>query len=171
MISRAANRTSSERSSAASLRPSIRVLNFSRVRSDAGILSIGVLLRGGRSPNRTSLVRLIRRGCTPTLFPASLGLHHLDGETAEFVRLARALYSRSLGPWCTVEVMSVDWMRALADALAVHFPRLTHEPYFAECFSEMVEERHAGEALAVTHMVLRAKPALLSETLRDAKFM
>src|SRR5580700_939885 len=75
MISRAANRTSSERSSAASLRPSIRVLNFSRVRSDAGILSIGVLLRGGRSPNRTSLVRLIRRGCTPTLFPASLGLH------------------------------------------------------------------------------------------------
>jgi hypothetical protein len=44
---------------------------------------------------------------------------HLDGETAEFVRLARALYSRSLGPWCTVEVMSVDWMRALADALAV----------------------------------------------------
>jgi hypothetical protein len=35
----------------------------------------------------------------------------------------------------------------------------------------MVEERHAGEALAVTHMVLRAKPALLSETLRDAKFM
>lgn len=96
---------------------------------------------------------------------------HLDGETAEFVRLARALYSRSLGPWCTVEVMSVDWMRALADALAVHFPRLTHEPYFAECFSEMVEERHAGEALAVTQMVLRAKPALLSETLRDAKFM
>src|SRR5580693_9054311 len=78
MISRAANRTSSERSSAASLRPSIRVLNFSRVRSDAGILSIGVLLRGGRSPNRTSLVRLIRRGCTPTLFPASLGLHQYD---------------------------------------------------------------------------------------------
>src|SRR6201998_1797697 len=56
---------------------------------------------------------------------------HLDGETAEFFRLARTLYSRSLGPWCTVEVMSVDWMRALADALAVHFPRLTHEPYFA----------------------------------------
>src|SRR5580693_6215921 len=81
MISRAANRTSSERSSAASLRPSIRVLNFSRVRSDAGILSIGVLLRGGRSPNRTSLVRLIRRGCTPTLFPASLGLHQLNAST------------------------------------------------------------------------------------------
>src|SRR5262249_16685726 len=71
-----ANRTSSERSSATSLRPSISILSFSRVRSDAGILVIGVLLRRGRSPNRTSLVSPIRRGCTPTLFPATLGLHH-----------------------------------------------------------------------------------------------
>jgi hypothetical protein len=62
-------------------------------------------------------------------------------------------------------------MRALVDALAVHFPRLIHEPYFAECFSEMVEERHAEEALVVTQMVLRARPALLLETLRDAKLM
>src|SRR5215813_979384 len=75
MISRAASRTSSERPSATSPRPSISALSFSRVRSDAGILSIGVLLRGGRSPNRTSLISPIRRGCTPTLFPASLGLH------------------------------------------------------------------------------------------------
>jgi hypothetical protein len=49
MISRAANRTSSERSSSTSLRPAISALSFSRVRSDAAILSIGVLLRGGRS--------------------------------------------------------------------------------------------------------------------------
>jgi hypothetical protein len=95
----------------------------------------------------------------------------LDGKTAEFVRLARALYSRSLGPWCAIEVMSVDWMRALLDALAVHFPRVIHEPYFAECFSKMVEERHAEESVAVTQMVLRARPELLSETLRDAKLM
>src|SRR5207253_2170692 len=81
MISRAANRTSSERSSSTSLRPAISALSFSRVRSDAGILSIGVLLCGGRSPNRTSLVRLIRRRCTPTLFPASLGLHLLKRST------------------------------------------------------------------------------------------
>jgi hypothetical protein len=96
---------------------------------------------------------------------------HIDDKTAEFVRLAQALYSRSLGPWCTIEVMSVDWMRALLDALAVHFPRLIHEPYFAECFSKMVEERHAEESVAVTQMVLRARPELLSETLRDAKLM
>src|SRR6266853_5551331 len=29
---------------------------------------------------------------------------HLDGETAQFVRIAQVLYSRSLGPWCVVEV-------------------------------------------------------------------
>jgi hypothetical protein len=45
MISRAARRTSSERSPLASLLPSISAFSFSRVRSDAGILSIGVLLR------------------------------------------------------------------------------------------------------------------------------
>jgi hypothetical protein len=102
--------------------------------------------------------------------PAEL-CRHLDGETAQFVRLARRLYSRSLGPWCAVEVMSENWMRALADALSAHFPQFIHEPYFAECFSEMVEERHAEESLSVTQMVLKARPALLSETLESARLM
>ena len=96
---------------------------------------------------------------------------YLDGETAYFVRLARKLYARSLGPWCAVETMSVDWMRALAEALSVHFPQFKHEPYFEECFSHMVEERHAMEALKVTQLVLRARPELLAETLRDAKMI
>jgi hypothetical protein len=67
--------------------------------------------------------------------------------------------------------MSDDWIRALADALSVHFPQLTDEPYFAECFSEKVEERHAEESLAVTQMVLKARPELLSATLTDAEVM
>jgi hypothetical protein len=96
---------------------------------------------------------------------------HLDAETAHFVRLAQKLYSRSLGPWCAVEVMSVDWMRALAEALSVHFPQFVHEPYFEDCFSHHVEERHADESLAVTQIVLRQRRELLSETLRDAKMM
>jgi pyrroloquinoline quinone (PQQ) biosynthesis protein C len=94
---------------------------------------------------------------------------YLDRETAHFVALARRLYSRSLGPWCAVETMSVDWMRALAEALSVHFPQFKHEPYFEECFSHMVEERHATEALEVTQLILRARPELLAETLRDAE--
>src|ERR1700720_1270387 len=66
---------------------------------------------------------------------------HLDSETAHFVRLAQKLYSRSLGPWCAVEVMSVDWMTALSQSLSVHFPQVVHEPYFEDCFSQHVEER------------------------------
>ena len=96
---------------------------------------------------------------------------HLDSETAHFVRLAQKLYARSLGPWCAVEALSVDWMRALGNALSVHFPQFISEPYFEECFSELVEERHAKESLAVTQLVLSARPGLLSETLDDAKIM
>jgi pyrroloquinoline quinone (PQQ) biosynthesis protein C len=97
--------------------------------------------------------------------------HYLEAETADFVRLAPKLYSRSLGAWCTVEMLSVDWMRALADALSVHFPHFRHEAYFEECFSQKVEERHAAEALEVTQIVLRARPELLDETLRDARII
>jgi hypothetical protein len=97
--------------------------------------------------------------------------HYLEAETAHFVRLAPRLYARSLGPWCAVEMMSVDWMRALADALSVHFPHFRHEQYFADCFSQKIEERHAAEALEVTQMVLQARPELLHETLRDAKMI
>src|SRR5207253_5448719 len=85
---------------------------------------------------------------------------HLDRGTAHFVRLARELYARSLGPWCIVEVMSDDWMRALADALAVHHPNIVEAPYFADCFRQHVEERHAAEALDVTQIVLRGRPCL-----------
>jgi len=94
---------------------------------------------------------------------------HLDSETAHFVRLAGQLYAHSLGPWCVVEVMSVNWMRALADAISKHFPGFAREPYFAECFSQRVEERHAEESLEVTEMVLKNRPELLPDTLRDAK--
>jgi pyrroloquinoline quinone (PQQ) biosynthesis protein C len=95
----------------------------------------------------------------------------LDPQTAHFVRLAQNLYSRSLGAWCAVEVMSDDWLRALADALAKHFPQIVAEPYFAECFEQGVEERHAEESMAVTQMILRARPELMPATLRDARQM
>src|SRR3954463_9359204 len=96
---------------------------------------------------------------------------HLDSDTALFGRWAQKLSARSLGPWCAVEVMSVDWMRALAESFAVHFPQFAHESYFEDCFSHQVEERHAQESLEVTQMVLRQRPELLNETLRDAKMM
>jgi pyrroloquinoline quinone (PQQ) biosynthesis protein C len=97
--------------------------------------------------------------------------HYLEAETAEFVRLAPKLYAKSLGAWCVVEILSVDWMRALADALSVHFPHFKGESYFADCFSQHVEERHAAEALEITQLVLRVRPELLHETLHDAELM
>jgi len=68
-------------------------------------------------------------------------------------------------------MLSVDWIRALADALSVHFPQFKHEPYFEECFSHYVEERHAAEAVEVTQLVLAARPELIDATLRDARLI
>ena len=96
---------------------------------------------------------------------------HLDAGTAEFVRLAKKLYSRSLGPWCIVETMSDNWMHALAQALSKNFPGIVKEPYFADCFDQHVEERHAEEAIAVTQAVLRRRPELFDQTVEDAKAM
>jgi hypothetical protein len=96
---------------------------------------------------------------------------HLDPETARFVQLAGTLYARSLGSWCVVELMSDWWMRSLADSLAVHFPAVRDEPYFADCFSQGVEERHAADAMEATSSVLQARPELYSETVLDARLM
>jgi len=96
---------------------------------------------------------------------------HLDPETTRFVQLATQLYARSLGPWCVVELMSDWWMRALAESLGAHFPDVPNEPYFADCFSQGVEERHAEESMEVTSTILEARPELYSETVLDAKLM
>jgi hypothetical protein len=95
----------------------------------------------------------------------------LDPGIARFVKLVQTLYPRSLGPWCIVEALSDDWMRALAAALAVHFPAVADEPYFRECFAGAVEERHAAESLDTTELVLARRPELLGPTLRDARVM
>jgi hypothetical protein len=89
--------------------------------------------------------------------------------TRSFVRKAFSLYTRSLGPWCVIEGLSSDWMRALAESLKPHCPTIIQQPYFEECFSEQVEERHAEEALLVTNTVLNHRPALLPYTLRTAR--
>jgi pyrroloquinoline quinone (PQQ) biosynthesis protein C len=95
----------------------------------------------------------------------------LDGETAHFVRLTQTLYARSLGPWCTIEVMSGDWMTALAEAFAAHFPAFADEAYFTVGNSHGAAAGRAAEALAVTETVLQARPELLPATLRDARIM
>jgi hypothetical protein len=133
-------------------------------------------LPGGETHHYQLTRAFLNIGAKPLLAEEEFGdpdelCDHLEAETRHFVQLTRRLYSRSLGPWCAIELMSVDWMRAFAKAFSVHFPHFIEEPYFNECFSQQVEERHAAEALAVTQMVLKARPVLLDETLRDAKRM
>jgi hypothetical protein len=133
-------------------------------------------LPGGETHHYQLTQAFLNIGAKPLLEEEEFGdpdelCGHLDAETLRFVQLVGRLYSRSLGPWCAIELMSVDWMRALAQAFSTHFPQFIEEPYFEECFSQRVEERHAAEALAVTQIVLKARPALLDETLHDAKEM
>jgi hypothetical protein len=96
---------------------------------------------------------------------------HLDPDTKLFVTTVKTLYPRSLGPWCIVELLSDDWMRALAGALSKTFPSVVEEPYFADCFAHGVEERHAEEALAISGSVLSQRTELLAGTVRDAEMM
>ncbi|MCF8479664.1 MAG: iron-containing redox enzyme family protein [Rhodospirillum sp.] len=95
----------------------------------------------------------------------------VDGKTAKFISAVRDMYLRSLGAWAIAEVMSDDWLHALADGLEKHFPKIVDEPYFAECFNGHVEERHGLEALELAEMVCAGRPELAERTISDAKEM
>ncbi|MBW4563561.1 MAG: hypothetical protein KME32_20935 [Mojavia pulchra JT2-VF2] len=95
----------------------------------------------------------------------------LDPTTANFVSLVQKIYPQSLGPWCVIEMFAHDWMQALMNALAYSFPVIKQEPYFAECFEQGVEERHAQEAQELTSLILHNYPKLLTPTIAGAKMM
>ncbi len=95
----------------------------------------------------------------------------LDCKGTEFVSLLQRLYPRSLGAWCVVEMLASDWMHAFYNSLYEHFPSISKEPYFEECFSNNVEERHGEQALDTTLLVLEKKPELSESMLIDAREM
>lgn len=95
----------------------------------------------------------------------------LDPTTADFVSLVQKIYPQSLGPWCVIEMFAHDWMEALMNALGNCFPFIKQEPYFAECFNQGIEERHAAEAQELTRIVLHNSPQLLEPTIAGAKLM
>jgi hypothetical protein len=98
-------------------------------------------------------------------------LNCIDPITANFVALVQDIYPKSLGPWCVIEMFADDWMRALMNGLSHCFPGVKEEPYFAECFSEGVEERHAQEARELSKIILMRSPKLLEPTIEGAKKM
>jgi hypothetical protein len=95
----------------------------------------------------------------------------LDPVTAHFLSITQDLYPKSLGPWCVIEAFSDNWMRALMDSLSVCFPSIKEEPYFADCFEQGIEERHAQEALNLTSIILARSPELLPQTIEGARLM
>lgn len=95
----------------------------------------------------------------------------VNPNTAQFISLVQDLYSKSLGPWCVIEGFADDWMRALMNSLFGCFPSIKEEPYFADCFDQGVEERHAQESLNITREVLLKSPELLEETIEGACVM
>jgi hypothetical protein len=94
-----------------------------------------------------------------------------DLETAQFVSLVQKLYPHSLGAWCVIETFADDWMHAWMKSLSKSFPTVEKEPYFADCFADGVEERHAQEALSLTDEVLVSSPELWEATMEDARQM
>ena len=95
----------------------------------------------------------------------------VDSETSDFLALVQDLYPKSLGPWCIIEGFADDWMRALMNGLSGQFPFVLEEPYFSECLSQGVEERHAQESLDLTAEVLLQNPDKLADTIEGARMM
>ncbi len=95
----------------------------------------------------------------------------LDPTTANFISLVETIYPKSLGPWCVIEMFADDWMKALMNSLSVYFPLIKEEAYFADCFSEGVEERHSQEAQELTSIILRRSPEFLTATIEGARKM
>ena len=95
----------------------------------------------------------------------------LDPETAKFVRLADKIYRESTGAWCIAEVLSDDWLSALAHSLEVHFPGAKQQQYFDEIFTGHVEVVHMLETVSLTEDILARYPQMLQPTIEHSRIM
>ncbi len=92
-------------------------------------------------------------------------------ETARFVQSVQGLYPQNLGAWAVAELLSDDWMHALAERLSRFYPSIASEPYFKDCFDGKVEEEHGRVALALAELTVKENPKLLEETIQSGKTM
>jgi hypothetical protein len=100
------------------------------------------------------------------------GPHHSPA-VATFIRSADRMYRENTGAWCIAEVLSDDWLSALAKAFAAH-PHLAHVPqqsYFDEVLVGHVEIRHMLETVSMTEHVLAARPQLLPAVTANMRAM
>ena len=75
------------------------------------------------------------------------------------------------GAWCIAEVLSDDWLSALADSFSPFFPDVNSEQYFDEVFTGHIEIIHMMETVLLTEEVMAAVPAKRDLTFAHAKEM
>jgi len=96
---------------------------------------------------------------------------HLDPRTTTFVREVIRLYPLSTGAWCLAEVLSDDWLSALADAFSAFFQNTFTQDYFDEIFTGKVEIRHMLETVSLTENVMQRYPETVTATIQHMKDM
>jgi len=95
----------------------------------------------------------------------------VDPSTAAFIKTSDRLYRQSTGAWTIAEVLSDDWLSALANSLAVHHPHAPKADYFDEVLTGHVEVLHMMETVSLTEEILAKRPHLLRPTLEHAAEM
>lgn len=95
----------------------------------------------------------------------------LDDKTSEFVNVVERLYPKTTGAWCIAEVLSDDWLSALAESFEPHFEGVKEEQYFDEIFSGHVEVLHMLETVAMTEDILIRHPEVRDDTFAAAREM
>lgn len=88
-----------------------------------------------------------------------------DPATKNFISVVDDLYRKSTGAWCIAEVLSDDWLSALATSFEPQFPHVMKAEYFDEVFSGHVEVRHMLETVAITEVILHRHPELEKEVI------
>ena len=79
-----------------------------------------------------------------TAFGEAEELYDLTPTTKFFTDEVVRLYHANTGAWCIAEVLSDDWLSALAESLAPHFDGVIEKPYFDEVFTGHVEIVRVG---------------------------
>jgi hypothetical protein len=104
-------------------------------------------------------------GCAQDMIPS------VDAQTADFVKVVDVLYRQDTGAWCIAEVLSDDWLSALAHSFEPFNPTVKQEQYFDEIFSGHVEIVHMMETVSITEEILAKYPHLLKQTIQNAETM
>lgn len=96
----------------------------------------------------------------------------LDPKTTEFVNTVVDLYPKTTGAWCIAEVLSDDWLSALADSFSAHFGEGVKDyDYFDEIISGHLEVLHMLETVSLSENVMARHPEVAQATKDSMKEM